>query len=149
MTQATTTRESTSIEGRQADGTSPASRLEVARQAIELVTEPDAEAQRAGVERLFAPSFQVFGPARDLCPHHAARALNPIDYRAFEESVMSIQRMNESGDRVIAHVRFEGTHAGTFCGRPGTGRRMSADGLLTLRIVNGQVEEAWSVLRWR
>lgn len=148
MTQATATRERTSIEVPAAP-VAPASRIDVAREAIALAAEPDAEAQRAGVERLFAPSFRVFGPARDLCPHHAARALNPVDYSAFEESVMSIQRISESGDRVVAHVRFEGTHIGTFCGRPSTGRRMSADGLLTLRIVGGQIEEAWSVLRWR
>ncbi len=152
MTQATATRTSTRTgtagEAAGADRTA-VDRVSVALAAIGLVVEPDAEAVRAGVERLFEPDFRATGSGRALCPIDAAQALHPADFDAFDERSVEIVRTVESGDRVLAYVTVHATHVGTFCGTQGTGRRMRADGLFVLRIPEGRLAEAWSVLRWQ
>ncbi len=102
---------------------------------------------RAGVERLFEPGFRAVGPGRELCPHDGAQALHLAGFDAFDERSVEIVRTVESGDRVLAYVTVRGTHA--HCGAAGSGRRMRADGLFVLRIPDGRVAEAWSVLRWQ
>ena len=151
MTQATTTRTAaqTTAPAALSIEAAGAARVAVALEAIGLVVETDAEARRAGIERVFEPNFRAAGSGRELCPIDAAQALHPAGFDAFDDRSVEIVRTVESGDRVLAYVTVRGTHVGTFCGAAGTGRRMRADGLFVLRIPQGRVAEAWSVLRWQ
>lgn len=151
MTQATTIRTAAQATAPAALSTEAAGadRVAVALAAIGLVIETDAEARRAGVERVFEPDFRAAGSGRELCPIDAAQPLHPAGFDAFDDRSVEIVRTVESGDRVLAYVTVRGTHVGTFCGAAGTGRRMRADGLFVLRIPQGRVAEAWSVLRWQ
>ena len=125
------------------------SAIDTALAGIRLITETDPERRRAEVEQLFSPDFRASGSGSDFCPHHAARQLHPADYDAFADPSVEIRSVSVSGDRVIAQIGFRGTHVGEFQGRPPTGQVMRADGLYVLRVVQGRIQEAWSVLRWQ
>ena len=47
-------------------------------------------------------------------------------------------------DRVAVRVTLEGTHTGEGLGVQPTGRRVSIQGIILLRMVNGQIVEAWN-----
>lgn len=135
-----TTSTTTTIEARTA-------RADAARAALELIAEQDPARRDAGVRRLFAPSFRVSGPARDLCPPRA-RSLHPGDFEAFEHREVRVRELVESGDRVTAYIEFAGTRRGVFCDERVEGRRMHADGIVIMQFEGDLIAQAWAVLRW-
>jgi steroid delta-isomerase-like uncharacterized protein len=48
------------------------------------------------------------------------------------------------GDRVAVRVTLEGTHTGNGLGVPPSGGRVSIQGIIILRLVDGQIVEAWN-----
>jgi len=63
----------------------------------------------------------------------------------FPDIHFSIDNLVAEADKVTVQYRFEGTHMGKFLGLPASRNRISVGGILIARIVNGQIETAWSV----
>ncbi len=124
-------------------------RSQVARAALELITERDPQVVEAQIKRLFTERMRVLGPARALCPKYA-RSLAPGRFYDFEEASVEITGMSEASNRVFAYVEFEGVRRPpvTTTGDEPAGQRMRAQGLVLLQFSGLQVDEAWSVLRW-
>jgi hypothetical protein len=114
-----------------------------------LMTEP-SKRDPEEYNRLFAPEFSIFGPARENCASLPGRRPGHDLFSGFSNSELDLLDMVASGDRVICYVRFSGRHTGEFEGHPPTGRQMTADGMVVHRFgCDGRIAEQWSVLRWR
>ena len=65
--------------------------------------------------------------------------------RAFPDLKISIEREIADGDYVVQHLRASGTNTGEFNGMPATGKHTSVTGVMTSKIKDGKVIEAWSL----
>jgi hypothetical protein len=50
----------------------------------------------------------------------------------------------KSGDKVVARVRFRGTHRGELDGIAPTGRRVDCSGIVVSRMEGGKIAEDWA-----
>ena len=65
---------------------------------------------------------------------------------AFPDLTMMPQDVVDGGDRLVARVRFTGTHAGEFMGMPATGRAVDVQLIDIMRFEDdGLVHEHWGV----
>ena len=65
--------------------------------------------------------------------------------RAFPDLKITIEREIADGDYVVQHLRASGTNTGEFNGMPATGKNTSVTGVMTSKIKDGKVIEAWSL----
>jgi steroid delta-isomerase-like uncharacterized protein len=65
--------------------------------------------------------------------------------RAFPDMKISIERETAEGDYVVQHFLCTGTNTGEFNGAPATGKKINVVGVMTSRIKDGKVIEAWSL----
>jgi predicted ester cyclase len=65
--------------------------------------------------------------------------------RAFPDYHAAIEELIAEGDRVVARMRFSGTHAGEVLGRRATGRKVEYLGLALARVTGGRIGEMWVV----
>jgi steroid delta-isomerase-like uncharacterized protein len=100
----------------------------------------------ATVDELFAP---------DCVAHGLEEGFTVIGPEGFKEFLRKMRdafpdvriRVEETiceGDRVATRVLLEGTHLGDTLGIPRTGRRVSIQGMVMIRIAEGQIVEAWN-----
>ncbi len=65
---------------------------------------------------------------------------------AFPDLAMTVEDVVDGGDKVVARVRFTGTHKGDFMGMPATGRAVDAQVIDIMRFADdGLVHEHWGV----
>jgi steroid delta-isomerase-like uncharacterized protein len=65
---------------------------------------------------------------------------------AFPDLAMTPQDVVDGGDKVVARVRFTGTHEGEFMGMPATGRTVDVQLIDIMRFADdGLVHEHWGV----
>jgi steroid delta-isomerase-like uncharacterized protein len=57
---------------------------------------------------------------------------------------MTIEDLIAAGDKVTIRITVEGTHKGGHLGVAPTGRRVHIEGLVVIRIANGQIVEGWN-----
>jgi steroid delta-isomerase-like uncharacterized protein len=57
---------------------------------------------------------------------------------------MTIEDILAEGDKVTVRITVEGTHQGGQLGVAPTGRRVHIEGIVVVRIVNGQIVEGWN-----
>jgi steroid delta-isomerase-like uncharacterized protein len=57
---------------------------------------------------------------------------------------MQIEDMVAEGDRVTVRITVDGTHKGDQLGVPASGRRVQIQGMVMVRIANGQIVEGWN-----
>lgn len=66
---------------------------------------------------------------------------------AFPDLAMTVQDVVNGGDKVVARVRYTGTHEGEFMGMPATGRAVDVSLIDIMRFDDdGLVHEHWGVL---
>ena len=65
--------------------------------------------------------------------------------RAFPDMKISIEREIADGDYVVQHLLATGTNTGEFNGVPATGKKINVTGVVTSKIKDGKVIEAWSL----
>lgn len=65
--------------------------------------------------------------------------------RAFPDVKISIEREIAEGDYVVQHLLVTGTNSGEFNGMPATGKHTKVTGVMTSKIKDGKVIEAWSL----
>jgi steroid delta-isomerase-like uncharacterized protein len=63
---------------------------------------------------------------------------------SFPDIHFQLQDLVSEGDRVAIRMTFSGTHKGPGLGVPPTGRRVSVQGIIIVRIVDGQIVEGWN-----
>jgi len=65
--------------------------------------------------------------------------------RAFPDLKITIEREIADGDYVVQHLLATGTNTGEFNGMPATGKQTSVTGVMTSKVREGKVIEAWSL----
>jgi len=63
--------------------------------------------------------------------------------RAFPDFKVTIDRVIEQGDIVVARWTTTMTHKGEFLGFPATGKKVTVTGTSMQRIANGKIVEGW------
>ena len=64
---------------------------------------------------------------------------------AFPDIHFSLDSVVAEEDKVAVQYRFLGTHEGQFLGLVPTGNRIDIGGMLIARLVDDQIDSAWSV----
>jgi steroid delta-isomerase-like uncharacterized protein len=76
----------------------------------------------------------------------------PADFKPFVRNLrgglpdihMTIEDTIAEGDKVTVRIIVEGTHKGGHLGVAPTGRRVRIEGIVVVRIANGQIIEGWN-----
>ena len=76
----------------------------------------------------------------------------PAEFKAFAANIrgsipdthIGVEDIISEGDRVAVRVILKGTHTGQGLGVPPTGRKVSIQGIIIVRIVDGQIVEGWN-----
>ena len=63
---------------------------------------------------------------------------------AFPDCHVSVEDTVSQGEKIAIRLTFKGTHHGDGIGIAPTTRRVSVPGLVLMRVVNGQIAEAWN-----
>ena len=63
---------------------------------------------------------------------------------AIPDTHISIDDIFSDGDRVAVRITLRGTHTGNGLGVPPTGRRVSIQGIIIVRLVEGRITEGWN-----
>jgi steroid delta-isomerase-like uncharacterized protein len=63
---------------------------------------------------------------------------------ALPDAHISIDDILEDGDRIAVRVTLQGTHTGPGLGVPPTGRKVSIQGIIIMRLVDGLIREGWN-----
>ncbi|MDZ4769602.1 MAG: ester cyclase family protein [Chloroflexota bacterium] len=97
------------------------------------------------VDELMSPDFVIHGDA--LNPYQ--KGLEPLKLAAravqdaFPDLVVTVEDIMAYGDKVVARLRWTGTHTKPFMGMPASGRKMSWTAIGTNRFENGKIVERW------
>lgn len=118
----------------------------------ELIKRAAREIWNAGnfenVEKIVSSDFIVHAPNPDEEVHgpEGVRLFYTQLREAFPDIQFSISEQIAEGDRVVTHLKVEGTHQGEFMGIPPTGKKFSVTAIDIDRISNGKVVECWTNL---
>jgi predicted ester cyclase len=114
----------------------------VRRQEEELLTQGNLDA----ADEIYARNYVGHDPSNpeDIRGLEAAKQA-AADYReAFPDPQVTIEDLIAEGDRVVARVRFRGTHLGELEGIAPTGRRVESTGIIISRIEGSKIAEDWA-----
>jgi steroid delta-isomerase-like uncharacterized protein len=64
---------------------------------------------------------------------------------AFPDMEIAVEEALAVGDRLVRRVRWTATHRGTFLGIPATGRRVTVQEMIMLRVAAGKIAEEWEM----
>ena len=74
------------------------------------------------------------------------KAFFRVQIAAFSDFAATLEDVVDGGDKVVARVRFTGTHDGEFMGMPPTGKTIDVKGIDIFRFADdGLVHEHWGV----
>lgn len=62
---------------------------------------------------------------------------------SFPGYALPIDEMIAEGDKVAAHLRFQGVHAGELLGIAPTGKEVDVPFIITYRLAGGKIAEHW------
>ena len=65
---------------------------------------------------------------------------------AFPDITFTVEDMIAEEDKVVSRVTCRGTHNDEFMGIASTGKKMSINGIIITRWVDGKEVEAWEVI---
>lgn len=63
---------------------------------------------------------------------------------ALPDTHIKIDDILVDGDRVAVRITLQGTHTGQGLGVPPTGRKVSIQGIIIVRLVDGRISEGWN-----
>ena len=63
--------------------------------------------------------------------------------KAFPDAQVKIAFQVAEGDKVVTRYTWSGTHQGEFRGIPATGKEANWTAMVTFRIADGKIREAW------
>jgi steroid delta-isomerase-like uncharacterized protein len=76
----------------------------------------------------------------------APKVMGAMMRAAFPDFRATVEEMLEDGDKVIARVRFSGTHQGEFMGIPPTGNRFDVPVIDIIEFRGGRAIAHWGVM---
>jgi steroid delta-isomerase-like uncharacterized protein len=99
------------------------------------------------LDQLFANDAVLHDPQNPSISKgpQGAKSTLAIYLRAFPDMKISIEREIADGDYVVQHLLVTGTNTGEFNGMPATGKKTTTIGVMTSKIKDGKVIEAWSL----
>ena len=102
------------------------------------------KADKSWIPEIFHADFAFRGSLGPVLTGHRQFAGYVDDVvRALPDFTCDIVEMTEEDDRVVALMRFHGTHRTTLFGHPGTGRRVEWSGSAHFRFEGGLVRDLW------
>lgn len=109
------------------------------------------EVWNQGREATIDELFPVEGVAHGLGDSESD-VRGPEEFKPFAANIrgsipntqIRVEDILSEGDRVAVRVTLQGTHTGQGLGVPPTGRSVSVQGIIILRMVDGQIVEAWN-----
>jgi steroid delta-isomerase-like uncharacterized protein len=113
------------------------------RQVYELINAHDIDAFGENLADDFVEHEELPGgsPTRD-----GVKAFFRMQIAAFPDLAMTPEDIVDGGDKVVARVRFTGTHEGEFMGMPPTGKTVDVQVIDIMRFADdGLVHEHWGV----
>ena len=114
------------------------------RRMYDLLNRQDIEAFGDVLAEDFVEHEQLPGgpPTKE-----GVKAFFRMQIAAFPDLAMTVEDVVAGGDKVVARVRFTGTHQGEFMGLPATGRTVDVPLIDIMRFSDdGLVHEHWGVL---
>jgi steroid delta-isomerase-like uncharacterized protein len=96
-----------------------------------------------GLLTTYAPTTKFHGLAPVALDPAGVKAAMTAFYTAFPDSRMPYQTIVAEGDTVSIRHQFLGTHQAEFQGVPATGKSVTVDAIVTLKVKDGKVTEAW------
>jgi steroid delta-isomerase-like uncharacterized protein len=115
-----------------------------ARRLYDLINARDIE----GFARHLGDDFVEHEETPGLAPTKAGvEAFFRMQLAGFPDMHMHVEDVISSGDKVVARVRYTGTHRGEFMGMPATGKSVDVQLIDMFRFGDdGLVREHWGVL---
>jgi len=99
------------------------------------------------IDELFAVHGIGYGLGDTEAPIQGPAGIKPFVRNlrgALPDIHMKIEDSMAEGDRVTVRITAEGTHKGGNLGVAPTGRRVRIEGIVVVRIANGQIVEGWN-----
>jgi len=114
----------------------------VRRQEEELFTRGNLDA----ADEIYAPGYVGHDPSNpeDIRGLEAAKQAAADYRRAFPDLRVTLEDLIAEGDKVVARLRFRGTHRGELDGIAPTGRRVDCSGIVVSRMEGGKIAEDWA-----
>jgi steroid delta-isomerase-like uncharacterized protein len=91
-----------------------------------------------------APLHDPQDPSNAKGPQGAKSTLATY-LKAFPDLKITIEREIADGDYVVQHLVFTGTNTGALNGVPATDKKVNVTAVMTSKIKDGKVVEAWSL----
>jgi len=122
--------------------TSEENKAVVRRQEEELFTRGNLDA----ADEIYAPGYVGHDPSNpeDIRGLEAAKQAAADYRRAFPDLRVTLEDLIAEGDKVVARLRFRGTHRGELDGIAPTGRRVDCSGIVVSRMEGGKFAEDWA-----
>ena len=99
------------------------------------------------IDELFAVNGIGYGLGDTEAPVQGPAGIKPFVRNlrgALPDIRMKIEDILAEGDRVTVRILAEGTHKGGNLGEAPTGGRVRIEGIVIVRIANGQIVEGWN-----
>lgn len=99
------------------------------------------------IDELFAVNGVGYGLGDTEAPVQGPAGIKPFVRNlrgALPDIHMKIEDIMAEGDRVTVRITAEGTHKGGNLGVAPTGGRVRIEGIVIVRIANGQIVEGWN-----
>jgi steroid delta-isomerase-like uncharacterized protein len=105
------------------------------------------QGREESIDELFAARGIGYGLGDTEAPIQGPAGIKPFVRNlrgALPDIHMKIEDIMAEGDRVTVRITAEGTHKGGNLGVAPTGRRIHIEGIVIVRIANGQIVEGWN-----
>jgi predicted ester cyclase len=120
--------------------------LEVNKEAFRrLMEEGFGKGNLAAVDELLDPNFREHQNGVEPTTREGVKALIRELRSIMPDLKLIIEDMTADGDKVWGRMKAQGTHRGTFMGKPPTGRAVTLDVIDICRFENGKIVEHWGV----
>jgi predicted SnoaL-like aldol condensation-catalyzing enzyme len=112
--------------------------------AVDVVAKVFNERQYELAGRYFARSFRSHNPQIPPGPEGIVHFVRQFS-EGFPDARGEVLDVIAEHDKVAIHVRWQGTHQGTFGGVAPTGRRIEFEAVEIFRLQGGRIVEHWDV----
>ena len=118
---------------------SSATNIELARRSLAAFDASDASV----VAELFHPDYREHAGLAPVSGQDGIRESIAWLSETFANRRTQVEDLIASGDRVVARVRFSGTHVGDLWGIAATGRPVATGHMHIWRVADGRLAEHW------
>ena len=124
------------------DASAEENKAVVLRQEEEIFTRGNLDA----ADEIYAPGYVGHDPSNpeDVRGPEAAKQAAADYRRAFPDLRVTVEDLIAEGDKVVARLRFRGTHLGELEGIAPTGRWVDCTGIVVSRMEGGKIAEDWA-----